>query len=76
MTAAEYLADALTTLLEQQVMPLATATPRQPSTSVTPEEVELVVEFRRAFADLFEDLTAQLVALLRQQIPPIVVEAL
>jgi hypothetical protein len=87
MTAADRLADVLTTALTAGAMPLAKATPRQPSTSVTPEEVTLIVEFRRLFADLmtgnanraslaerFETLSAAMMALLRHNIPPIVVE--
>jgi hypothetical protein len=52
MTAAEQLAGILASALEQQAMPLARATPRQQTTAATPEEVDLVIDIRRHFADL------------------------
>jgi hypothetical protein len=88
MTAADRLADLLTTTLTAGAVPLAQATPRQESTSATPEEVTLIIEFRRMFADLmtgvadravlavrFAELSVQMVASLRRSIPPTVVEA-
>jgi hypothetical protein len=51
MTAADRLADLMTAALTDGALPLAQATPRQPSTAATPEVVDLAITVRRQCAE-------------------------